>query len=1077
MTKTPLARRFLLFVAVAAVAYLGASLFQGPPQLGPVARAVPPDAARASKDKDYDLTQLEVLRKVVVKIKDDYVDPRRIDPREMFLQALEYVEKSAAEVVVHGDAKEGKVKVTVGNATRDFDFKDVESIWMIPHRIRPVFAFIQENLVTTEKKVDLEYAAVNGMLSTLDPHSWLLNPDTYKEMKLQTKGEFGGLGFVIAMDEERLTVRKVLKNTPASRAGIKKGDHIARIEDESTINMDLNEAVSKLRGKPGSEVRIFVRRPPKDEEKLYTLVRATISIESVTSQLLPEGVGYVRLASFAGTTSRDLSAAVRELKEQTGGKLKGLVLDLRSNPGGLLEQAIQVADQFVESGTIVTTVGMSDRLREEKRARNEGSEREFPVAVLVNSESASASEIVAGALKNLNRAVIVGRQTFGKGSVQVLYDMPDPITKQDNGIALKLTIAQYLTPGDRSIQETGVTPDIELVPARVAKDRVDLFAPTKTLREADLDHHFGNTFAPGLEDTARSEARREPAEMPSDTMRYLREEKPKKKDEKTAEKGKEDADEDDEPAAEEPDEDELLRDPQVIFARDLLVRAGRTDRTSTLEAARDFLAQRRADEDARIEKAVAALGVDWTVSKKLPPGPVATAVDFRTEPARGTPGEPFALKLSVKNTGKVPLERLRAWTRCDAEKTAYQQLCRLLDRREFILGRVAPGEEKSWSAPVKLPQFLPAVRENLTLVFAEANGNAPEEQKVSADVGEVSRPSFAWTYQVMDRDGLAQPGETVDVQVDVRNTGAGRSSKGTFVSLRNSANDKIFMKRGRAVLGEIKPGESRSATLSLEVKPGFDDKGGVPLKIEVGDRDMWEFSSAKIVLPGAAAPPPYQEVSGSLKVESDASVLAAPLAGAPLLAEARRGTVLPVGATAGDWVKVEWTKGRWGFVPAASGTLERRPQKADPRLAPAVQRDPPDVSLSGIDTTRGPVVTDQDKFKLSGTAADASGLMDVRVFVDNEKVFFKTARGVEGTASDGKGEAKPGVTRAPKIPFSVEFPLKPGNNMVLVVAREDEDFASQRTLVIHRRGPALADRKPSAAGTPPGAEAPAQVAP
>src|SRR5204862_4995548 len=187
-----------------------------------------------------------------------------------------------------------------------------------------------------------------------------------------------------------------------------------------------------------------------------------VTYETGISKLLDNGIGYVRLSGFSGTTPRDMMGAIRAMKQQNGGTLRGLVLDMRGNPGGLLEQAIQVSDAFVEEGTIVTTVGVNGTLREPKLARADGAEREFPMAVLISSESASASEIVAGALKNLNRAVIVGRQSFGKGSVQVLYDFKDRESGDES--ALKLTIAQYLTPGDVSIQEVGIVPDIELVP-------------------------------------------------------------------------------------------------------------------------------------------------------------------------------------------------------------------------------------------------------------------------------------------------------------------------------------------------------------------------------------------------------------------------------------------------------------------------------------------------------------------------------------------------------------------------------------------------------------------------------------
>src|SRR5256714_1229789 len=507
-------------------------------------------AVEPKTDKNYDLASLDVFRKTIVQIKDNYVDPSRIQPKEMFTAALEAVERQVGEVMVgvggpprddqpankepgvalqgpsngspqggvleanraqaagcgHADSRipQGIVRVTVGNATRDFDYRDIDSIWQIPLKMHEVFIFMKDNLVTQSDQREIEYSAINGMLSTLDPHSWLLKPDVYKEMKVQTRGEFGGLGFVISMIEDKLTVRKVLKNTPAWKGGVKKGDVITQIDNDSTVSMELQEAVDRMRGKPGTKVSIWVAHKGGEPKRL-DLTRALVTYETVVSKLLDNGVGYVRLSGFSGTTTRDMIAAIRSMKQQDGGSLRGLVLDMRGNPGGLLEQAIQVSDAFVEEGTIVTTVGVNGTLREPKLARADGGEREFPMAVLISSESASASEIVAGALKNLNRAVIVGRQSFGKGSVQVLYDFKDRETGDES--ALKLTIAQYLTPGDVSIQEVGIVPDIELVPARILKDRIDLFAPPKTFREADYDKHFFNGFA---RDEEQAKAGRDP---------------------------------------------------------------------------------------------------------------------------------------------------------------------------------------------------------------------------------------------------------------------------------------------------------------------------------------------------------------------------------------------------------------------------------------------------------------------------------------------------------------------------------------------------------------------------------------
>jgi carboxyl-terminal processing protease len=476
-------------------------------------------AQQKGEKAPHDLSSLRVFTKVILYVKDNYVDPKRVKPKEMMIAALEYVEKSVPDVLVEGNAETGKLALNVNGKQREFDISHVDSLWKMSFTLKDVFDFVSKNMRPIEDTRDIEYAAVNGMLSTLDPHSVLLRPELYREMKLSTKGEFGGLGFVIQMREGNLTVVKVLPKTPAHRAGIQKDDQIKKISEESTVNMDLNEAVSKLRGPVDSKVTITVERKGWDKPHVMTLSRATISIESVQHKL-SSNVGYVRLKNFQGNTTRDLEAALADIRKQAegkGGTMKGLVLDLRGNPGGLLEQAIQVSDTFISSGVIVATVGLSDKLREEKRARPTEGEDAFPIAVLVNSGSASASEIVAGALKNLNRAVIIGRQTFGKGSVQVLYDFPDDS-------ALKLTIAKYLTPGDVSIQEVGIVPDIQLVPTRVTEKSIDVFAPRRSMGEADLDQHFGN---PDSDKIAKKREDVLDREKPQESLKYLKvDEKP-----------------------------------------------------------------------------------------------------------------------------------------------------------------------------------------------------------------------------------------------------------------------------------------------------------------------------------------------------------------------------------------------------------------------------------------------------------------------------------------------------------------------------------------------------------------------
>ena len=320
-----------------------------------------------------------------------------------------------------------------------------------------------------------------GMLHTLDPHSVFLSPDAYRDMNVQTSGAFGGLGIVIAVRDQQLTVMRPMPGTPAERAGIKRFDRIVKIENESTLNMPLEDAVRRLRGDPETPVTLWLVREGEDgwtEPKPFPLMREIIKVRSVESQGLDGDVLYVKVKNFQSSTTDEVSAALQ--KHDGIDTLKGLVLDLRGNPGGLLDQSVKLADLFLEEGVLVETVGFSEG-KEERLAVAKGTEPPYPIVVLVNGSSASASEILAGALKNHKRAVIVGQQSFGKGSVQLVFPEVTP-----EKAALKLTIAQYLTPGSISIQGVGITPDIELDPMTVDPLEMDLAVQNDTLKEREL---------------------------------------------------------------------------------------------------------------------------------------------------------------------------------------------------------------------------------------------------------------------------------------------------------------------------------------------------------------------------------------------------------------------------------------------------------------------------------------------------------------------------------------------------------------------------------------------------------------
>jgi len=315
-----------------------------------------------------------------------------------------------------------------------------------------VLSLVKKNYVEEVNDKDMIYGAIKGMVSSLDPHSSFLPPDVFKEMKVETKGSFGGLGIEITIRNGILTVVSPIEDTPAFRAGIKAGDKIIKIDGKSTKNMSLMEAVKLMRGPKDTKVTLTIAREGVSKPLEFTIIRDIIKIKSVKSRIIEKGYGYIRLTQFQERTSEDLEKALKELESQPGG-IKGIILDLRNNPGGLLDQAVKVADEFIEDGLIVYTKGRKASQNMKFRAHKKGTHSNYPMVVLVNGGSASASEIVAGALQDHKRAVILGTQTFGKGSVQTIIPLGD-------GSGVRLTTAKYYTPSGREIQQKGITPDI-----------------------------------------------------------------------------------------------------------------------------------------------------------------------------------------------------------------------------------------------------------------------------------------------------------------------------------------------------------------------------------------------------------------------------------------------------------------------------------------------------------------------------------------------------------------------------------------------------------------------------------------
>lgn len=341
-----------------------------------------------------------------------------------------------------------------------------------------VLSIIRQSYVEEVDSKELLYGGIKGMMSVLDPHSAFMPPDVYREMQTETKGEFGGVGIEISLRDGILTVVTPIEDTPAFRAGLLAGDRIVQINGTETSDFGLMDAVKQLRGKPGTKVDIGVMRTGLTAPRIFTLEREIIKIESIKFRSIDQNIGYVRISRFQENTDVDLKEALATLHRESREPFKGLVIDLRNNPGGLLDQAVKVSDVFLERGLIVYTEGRDSENEMKFTAHQSGTEPLYPIVVLINAGSASAAEIVAGALQDHQRAIILGTRSFGKGSVQTIMGLSD-------NSGLRLTTARYFTPSGRSIQATGIVPDVVVAQTAAAEE-----ATTPVVRENDLKNHF-----------------------------------------------------------------------------------------------------------------------------------------------------------------------------------------------------------------------------------------------------------------------------------------------------------------------------------------------------------------------------------------------------------------------------------------------------------------------------------------------------------------------------------------------------------------------------------------------------------
>lgn len=782
----------------------------------------------------------KLISEVLMRIQLDYVDPKRLEPQGMLEGALNELSRQVPEIqtTLKGNRKAPSLHLVVETQQETIPFQPIHQLNDLNNLLQRMTLSIQSYWSSSSNLQEVEYALIRGLLSKLDPHSVLLPKEIYSEFQVNTRGNFGGIGLMIGIRNNNMTVIAPIEGSPAARAGIREMDRIVRIGNESTANMNLTDTVDKLRGEKGTKLILYIMRAEFNEPKRFELTRELIQIDSVESTDLVENrhpIRYVKIKSFQESTDKDLAAKLKDLDQH-----QGLIIDLRNNPGGLLDQAIKVSDQFLpEKKVIVSTVGNRQNSSIYQSHWGLGDEKllNLPIILLINSGSASASEILAAALKNNNRALLLGEQTFGKGSVQTIWQLLDES-------ALKLTVAKYLTPGNKSIQSVGVTPDIELYPVIIANNRMQLIQQEES-RERQLLHHFQGRDQP---------------EKPVAFLPYI---VPNQ--------------EPDGVGVQKSAQDVLKNDFFVRFAQKILIQHHDYPHQSLMETALEVQQKMGQSQDQQIVQELKKYDIDWKLIPSVEPPQLQ--VNIRIEQAKDgknwVPTSPVILSgsqirfhVTAKNVGKGAVNRLLALTKSEHA---------IFNHRELPLGYLAPGESKTRHFQVKLPQSMANSIHAIDFDFLDHQMKKWATDQIFLATKKGPHPRFEFRFALMDDgrlgsegngDRIIQAGEKISFQLKVKNIGTARAEKTLVLLQKDRIQPEILLSQSRVALGALSPQEEKAAVLLFKVKKRNDPAnlslsgnpeanaatGGFKLLIEIqnealeGNNLLYRFDSNKTMI-------------------------------------------------------------------------------------------------------------------------------------------------------------------------------------------------------------------------------------
>lgn len=926
-------------------------------------------------------------------VREKFVRKSEIDFEKMLKEGLNNLETSIDEVLVKW-GKDGKsFEIVTGDGKKSFPYAKPRSWRDLENVSSEAVSFVSSKVPDRREKDGgkIEYLMVNGMLSTVDIHSHIIPPRDYKDFIIETEGSFSGLGIVISTRKGWITVVSPIEDTPAYRAGIKSGDKIVRIENESTVNMSLVEAVHRLRGPKGEPVNIRILRDSMEKPKPLTIVRDIIKIESVEDYVFSDGILYMKIKNFQRNTTESAVEVLKKRKSELG--ITGIILDLRDNPGGLLSQAGFISDLFLKYGTVFS-IKTGEDIKHHPAASNDRFELREKTVVLINSGSASASEIVTGALKENDRALTMGTVTFGKGSIQDIFELEDDS-------ALKLTIGGYLIPGDISIHKVGITPDIFI-------EEVD-FSENKTIYKTP---EFAFLLEKYREENQDEKGLPEPG-PPSYAFKILNESLLS-----------EDEEEERKNLSKEEKMKKKEKDPLITAARRIINGSDGVYRSDMLRTAGTILDGISEEEDERIRKKLAKFNVDWSEGETTGKKP---KIRSKITPGDGIfkAGEESEINVEVTNLGDEPIYRLTAVT--DSENP-------LLDNKEFIFGRIEPGKKASWKTGLKIPDNARTRNDEFVIRFFDSSKKEVFSQTFTIAVEGKDRPAISYAYEIVDDgrfdskgngDGRIDKKETIALLFRIKNTG--KSETGELgIYLKNRSGKKLFLEKAIEEAGEIKPGESKDVVMKFSVK----DEWGKEEFPDTAEFDLIAndfqigFSSKYEITVPAHEPARFSQKKETVLATGNSAILGGSFERAQRISTAKAGSSYYSEGRVGEWSKVRLGEKRSGWI--KTGMTSPSKGGAKPDFSYEFET-PPEIRLDSH-----ALLTDKKEIEISGSVSDSEPVVNISFFNNDDKIHVIN--------SEGKNQN-----------FKLSLPLENGVNELKITAKDSGNLKSVRTFYIRKK--------------------------